>query len=220
MIWPRVAQNVPVHRAWPLFWSEDPCLRFRLSLGHVGCVVAWTRLLLRSLLCGEVKPFGSTDFVFWGLTQLFFRLRFISARAWDCFPVSLRSLVFTTKCPLLPIRLHVDVCWVVIAGPRELDDLFILSEIISLRGANAKLRSLFVDNINIRWVGSRARNSLRFFFENFRWRFQPYWFRWSITTDYSSWIVLSGPRCVHPLIRWRSGTTSKAKVRRRLLDSI
>jgi hypothetical protein len=25
---------------------------------------------------------------------------------------------------------------------------------------------------------------------------------------------------VHPLIRWRSGTTSKAKVRRRLLDSI
>lgn len=64
--------------------------------------------------------------------------------------MSLRSLVFATKCPLLPICLHVDVCWVVIAGPRELDDLFILSEIISLSGANAKLRSLFVDNSNIR----------------------------------------------------------------------
>ena len=110
--------------------------------------------------------------MFWGLTQLFFRLRFISAWARDCLPVSLRSLVFATKSPLLPIRLHVGVSWVVIAGARELDDPFILSEIISLRGANAKLGCLFVDNINIRGVGSRAGNSLRFFFENFQGRFQ------------------------------------------------
>ena len=172
MIWAWVAQNISVHGARPLFCSKNPSLRFRLSLGHVGCVVAGTWLLLRSLLGGEVEPFGGADFVFWGLTQLFFRLRFISAWAGDCLSVSLRSLVLTTESPFLPISLHVDVGWVVIAGARELDDPFILCEVISLRGADAKLGSLFVDNINIGGVGSRAGHSLRFFFENFRGRFQ------------------------------------------------